>query len=425
MKLTKEAIISIGLVILSIGSISGFAFSGSNYRNNNSKNIDSNKQIDSNLPIVVFKTTIDSNIFEMYPQLIFVANTTNYNANEIQNKLDTLDNVSKSQVNFSKDQNSQIILIGRVIYTNDAKDQVIKNINDFNFLSNVYVYQTALGTIPTDSLTLVSDNNITKKYTFTKNAADAVVTTDTLKGDTINGQLQVEFQGNTPKNIQLMEIKNISAQPKPVYGLDKLKINHWIDMFKIDANSDINVDVDKNILDSLLDLNVSLTTKVNGTLDYNVSDTNATNKYLKEQKDMNNSVISNYTLDNNKTSIKFSKDFNYSKYLKLQNYLDNNLEGNLISQPNKSYEIVFDTNNINVSEITKLLSNINLKITDISKQAEMNTTKLTINDENYSYDKNTNVWLMYPVDLNKTEINLNVQAYAQRNKMMVVVLKEN
>jgi len=427
MKLTKEAIISLILVVLFIGSIFGFAFSGASHRANNTKPTDINTQTDSNLPIILYKTTIDSNVFEIYPQIIFVSKTTNFNAQDIQDKLDILDNVSKSQATFSKDQNSQIILIGRVIYTNNAKDQVIKNIKDFNFLSDLQFYQTAMATIPSTELSLVSDNNQTKKYTFTKNAGDAIITTNTKKGDTIKAQLQVAFQGNTPKNTQIIEMQNESAQPKLILGSSKLKINKWIPMFKIDANSDLNIDVDKNIIDKLLDTNTSFESKVVGTLDYNTSDINTSNidNYLKKQKDMNNSIISDYTVDTNKTSISFNKDMNYHKYLELYNYLDSNYGTKFLSTPNRNYEIVLDANDINVSKINNLLTTVNLKITNISKQAEMNTQNLTINDKNYSYDKNTNVWLTYPVDLNKTDINLNVQGYAERNKMMVVVLKEN
>jgi hypothetical protein len=212
-------------------------------------------------------------------------------------------------------------------------------------------------------------------------------------------------------------------------GNTDLNINFWNNKFKISAESDLNIDIDENtILELLGDNNNSFNSIVFGSLDYNTIDKNTSiiESYLKNEKDKNNSIISDYKIDTNKTEIKFNEDMNYTKYLVLYNYLNNNLNSNFLTNtPVRKYTITQELNDINSELIKNKLSELNIITKEITKEAEINTMNITIKNQEYTYDKNTTNWLKYPEDINKTSINFAVNGYTTRNKLMFLTLDEN
>jgi hypothetical protein len=88
MKWSKETIISLLIVILFVGSIFGMAIgSGTRSEINNSTDTNTVVNPDENKPTEFFSAYIDSNVLDIYPQLVIVGNTTIYDETTMDSKL--------------------------------------------------------------------------------------------------------------------------------------------------------------------------------------------------------------------------------------------------------------------------------------------------------------------------------------------------
>jgi len=429
MKLTKEAIISIIVVILFVGSIFGFALSGQPPETNNNPD-DENSQIDPDAPAKLYATTIDSNILDIYPQLIIVANSTEYEVDVIDAKLREINGIKSPNISFNKNEKQEVIMVSRMTIDSEVKEDIINKINSIDFLSEIELYQTALLSLPTESITLYSDDNSTRDYQFTNIKMEGIVGIDSLIDDMISAQLQMVFKGDLPVNAQLFEYQNLSSNPQMIVDEINLDINGWEDNYLVTADSEINIEFDDNqVIEIFSDLNLTSVIYIDGSLDYILDEnTESIENYLTEQKDKNQSIISDYQItDGNVIKIYFKPELAYLDYTDLllgmeENEYDSN---KITSTPIRKYNLDIIDEKIDIELITNRLLENSITLDNISKKAIFNTKELEINNKTYFYDENISyAWLEYPEDIELENIDLTIQGYATRDKFLFIQLNK-
>jgi hypothetical protein len=431
MKLTKEAILSIVIAILFIGSIFGFAI-GSRPDDINTNNNINNNQTDSNLSEEVYYTTIDSNVLSIYPQIIFTAQTTNFELSNIQDTFRNIQGIKDPKLNFSQDQNKNIILTGRFIIEETEKTNIINKIQDLNFLSEVNIYQYGLVSLPKETIKLTKENNTTtKEYEFTTQKIEGILGINTQKDDQISAQLQVVFKGEVPTRFLVFEYQNLSETPQMIEDKINLSVKKWIEEYLFISKNEMTKNITKEQIENILsDFNSNIEIYTDGTLklDGNKIMIEDANTYLKSQMDINNSGILNYDINQNMISISFSEQINSTKYNKL--ILDLNSfvkqDNYIISQPKQIINILINQLNqqdLNTQLINNKLKKLNISIDNIYKKAEFDLSEITIKNKKYTYsDSVKSTWVNYPEDINKEKIELTIQAFTQRDKLMFVNL---
>jgi len=430
MKLTKEAIISIVLVILFVGSIFGIAL-GSKPPETNPIDPDVPIDvIDQNAPAEMYVSTMDVNVVDIYPQIILIANTTVFDEALIYNELIKIDGIKKPEINFTKGEDQNIMVIAKTIIDAEKKSEIVTNIQNLEFITNPEFYQSALLSIPQEKIILSGDNNKTKEYQFTTEKMEGIISINTQKKDMLSAQVQIVFKGEMPVEFLLIESQNLTTSPQMIYDAISLPIKNLLEEYRITTNTILANELDENqIKEILVDYNVfeiNKQAKNNLKIDnlkVNVEDLNT---YLINEKDLNESIIMNFTINENDTDVYFSDDLNYSKYIGFLEDINSMVidQNYILEEPQVTYEIIFKET-INLDEIVIILSNNNFNKIKKYQNAEFDISEIIINEKTYIYEDGlTTAWVNYPDSINKETINLQIQGFAQRDVLMFVSLTE-
>jgi len=386
---------------------------------------------DENKPTEFFTAYIDSNVLDLYPQLIIVGSTTVYDESTIDTRLKQISGIKKNTISFQKGTDQNIITMIKILIDADKKAEIITNLNKVEFLSSPGVYQSALLTMPKEKITLSGDNNTTKEYEFTDSKIDGMVGTLTEKGDELKAQIQILFQGNTPIRFLAIESQNLSSNPEIMTLTKNLAIQEWNPEIRIYANSPITNEFDSNEIILILDeQNIKIERNVENPLSFTctsnpeIKDINA---YFSELKDENESIITEFIFDENIVTINFNQKLNEEKYTAIKDKLiEFGIDDlKITSEPQNIYRIEFNADEINLDEIKQKLITGGLTFKIAEKNATFNVSTIEYLGKNYTYDANTTTaWLIYPDDLNKTSVDLILQGYYSRNKIWYIDLQE-
>ncbi len=433
MKWSKETIISLIIVLLFVGSIFGMAI-GSGDRssiNNNTTDTNTVTNPDENKPTEFFTAYIDSNVLDLYPQIIVVGTTTVYDESTIDTRLKQISGVKKNTISFQRGTDQNIITMIKILIDADKKTEIIASIDKIEFLSTPGVYQSALLSMPKGKITLSGDNNTTKEYEFTDSKVDGMVGTLTEKGDELKAQIQIIFQGETPIRFLAIESQNLSTNTQIMMTTKNIAIKEWNSEIRFYANSPITKEFDENEMKIILgDENIGFGRSVEGSLSFILKDNNMfldVNTYLSEIRDENESVISNLTLDENLGTIEFKETLKLDKYnlikSKLLEFGVNNTK--ITSEPSNIYRIDYSKDQIDLDLIKSKLVAGGLVFKEAEKNATFDVSQVEYQGKIYAYDANTTTaWLLYPSDLNKTSVDLILQGYYSRNKLWYITLQE-
>ncbi len=434
MKWSKETVISIIIVILFVGSIFGMAIgsgSRSDIGNNNDTNITPSNP-DENLPTEFFSAYVDSNVLEIYPQFVVVSNTNIYDQTTLDTKLKQISGIKKNTISFNKGEDQNITTMIKIVIDADKRDQIIEDLQKTDYLLNPQIYVSALLTMPKEKVTLSGDNNTTREYEFTESQIDGVVGINTERGDELNAQIQIVFQGNTPVRFLAIEYQNTSANPQMMATTKIIPIKEWEPAIRVYATSSITKEFDVNeIKDVIGDENQVIGRSVEGSLTINLEnnlDTNNINDYLTGIKDENETVIKDLTIDENQASVEFEMNLKTEKYDSIKNQLlEFGIDSSKInSEPNNIYRIEYSVGDLNLDLINNKLVASGLALKYSEKNAIFDVSTIEYQGKVLTSDSNTsNAWLLYPDDLSKTEVDLIIQGYYTRNNLWFIELKEN
>lgn len=429
----SEIIFSIVVILLFLGSIISYGVVASNRRSEENNNFYDQNSVDQNQPAQVYYAIIDSNILEVYPQLIFISNTNEFDKEIIDGDLRIIDGVKKVTSNFTQLQDGNISFMANIIYDAAKKESIIENISKLNYLNNLEFYQYAKFSLSSDKINLINDSNQSLEYEFSEGAVEGIANVDSMQGDSVTGQFQVVFSGSTPVQYMFLELKNNSSAPQVIFSNISLPVSYWKPQIKITAEGSLDIIFDENnIKDLFNDDNVFVNISTVGNLEYSFSsDVNIDNLNLALNtiKDENENVFDNFSIDANENIlvISFSENIDVTDYNFLKNKLQEiGLTSLMVSsEPIKVYEIIIPIEDFSESDIDTKLKENNLVLKSIQQQAIFNVSELTIENKKYFYDENEmDVWVNVD-DVNEELISLQVQAYVSRNNILFMSLSQN
>ena len=434
MKWSKETIISLVIVLLFVGSIFGVAIRSNNggvSKDDTPTDVNNIVNPDANLPMETYYAQMDMNILDIYPQLILQSYTTEFDQSVIDLQLKKIPGVKTTNLSFNKSDDQNIILVGKIVIDPKNKEDIINSINDLNFLKEKNIYQSALFSLPSKIINLKSvDSNKERQYEFTEAKTDGLVFTTTQKGDAVEAELRIYFQGDTPRVFFTSELKNLSAAPQILSTEITLPVIQFIGEIIINCETSVLTTIDENKLK--IDLNQP-TLRVNtipvGFLSFNITDTtknNDINNYLDTTKNNYETAISNYIIDGNIGQIKFTEKLTPEKYSEITTTLNGfDIDTNYITIPKEEVYLTIDEDEINVPIITSKLNKLNIQITDMYKAADVNLKTVIANEITYTYESGkVSSWVKYPTDANKVDYDFSIDAYHIRDKIVQATLIE-
>lgn len=431
MKLDFKTIFSIIVVVLFVVSIFAFAFVGTNRTTSKSQttNSDSNSE---NAAITAYNAKVTAKVSEIYPQLIVVSDTNEFDNTKISDTLKAIDGIKKASVQFTQDQSGKVILMSRLIFDITKKNEVISTLQSLSQLNNPEIYQNAMVLLNDNNLNLINDKNVTKEYDLTDNRLEGIINLNTEIDDNIEASLQVVFRGELPVQFIVVESTNLSANPQIIVADANLPVANWGTTIKITATSGIESYLDENQIKEIIgDEDTNVTTSYTGALKYqldsNISVTQDLNNYLQSLIDQN--ILADKSTDKNTVSLYFKDDFNRLEYPSIKNHLADSFlldYSRQLSELLVNYTLLSDSNNLNFEDINAELKEKQTNVTAVQKSAVFDISKVELNGKTYYYDDNTiSVWVNYPKDLiDNNLVDITLQAYSSRNKILFAIGSE-
>ncbi len=418
MKLDKNTIFSLLLVFLFIGSIFAMmAFS------DNTEPVDyTSPETNENLDFVNYTAQFDANVNELFSQILIAGKPLDFEENAINEKLLGVSGIKSKQLEFRPDQDGNITLILTLNVILEKKEEIIEQVKTLDIFEQTEVYQFGLLNIP-EHLTFTNDQNQEIEYTFVKTYMEGILGIETQKGDNLSVVAYATFRGTELINSRAIEQVNNSNQFQMLVDFKNFEILGFKDtiytQIEINLNEEYDVEDIKNQITEIYE-NTTFETQVINELKLNTKDLNVSEKLelLKEE-----SLFLNYVSDENVTNLSFDNNI-ISNYIETRDRILNELEltEDLVLEELKiNIYVTFEYEEIDTEEINQITN----KTLEYQILAEVDTTDLTLSGKTYTYsEEKTEVLLDYPEDLNKTEIELNVQGYYQRDNLLYLGLSK-
>lgn len=418
MKLDKNTIFSLLLVFLFIGSIFAMmAFS------DNTEPVDyTSPETNENLDFVNYTAQFDANVNELFSQILIAGKPLDFEENAINEKLLGVSGIKSKQLEFRPDQDGNITLILTLNVILEKKEEIIEQVKTLDIFEQTEVYQFGLLNIP-EHLTFTNDQNQEIEYTFVKTYMEGILGIETQKGDNLSVVAYATFRGTELINSRAIEQVNNSNQFQMLVDFKNFEILGFKDtiytQIEINLNEEYDVEDIKNQITEIYE-NTTFETQVINELKLNTKDLNVSEKLelLKEE-----GLFLNYVSDENVTNLSFDNNI-ISNYIETRDRILNELEltEDLVLEELKiNIYATFEYEEIDTEEINQITN----KTLEYQILAEVDTTDLTLSGKTYTYsEEKTEVLLDYPEDLNKTEIELNVQGYYQRDNLLYLGLSK-
>ena len=418
MKLDKNTIFSLLIVFLFIGSI----FAMIAYSDNTEPTNPTPPENNDNLDFVNYTAQFDANVNELFPQILIAGKPLDFEESTINEKLLDVSGIKSKQLEFRPDQDGNITLILTLNVILEKKEEIIEQIKTLDIFEQTEVYQFGLLNIP-EHLTFTNDQNQEIEYTFVKTYMEGILGIETQKEDNLSVVAYATFRGTELINSRAIEQVNNSNQFQMLVDFKNFEILGFKDtiytQIEINLNEEYDVEDIKNQITEIYE-NTTFETQVINELKLNTKDLNVSEKLelLKEE-----GLFLNYISDENATNISFDNNI-ISNYLETKEKILTELELTedfILEELKININVTFEYEEIDTEEINQITN----KTLEYQILAEVDTTDLTLSGKTYTYsEETTEVLLDYPEDLNKTEIELNVQGYYQRDNLLYLGLSK-
>jgi hypothetical protein len=418
MKLDKNTIFSLLLVFLFIGSI----FAMIAYSDNTEPTNPTPPENNDNLDLVNYTAQFDANVNELFSQILIAGKPLDFEESAINEKLLDVSGIKSKQLEFRPDQDGNITLILTLNVILEKKEEIIEQIKTLDIFEQTEVYQFGLLNIP-EHLTFTNDQNLEIEYTFVKTYMEGILGIETQKEDNLSVVAYATFRGTELINSRAIEQVNNSNQFQMLVDFKNFEILGFKDtiytQIEVNLNEEYDVEDIKNQITEIYE-NTTFETQVINELKLNTKDLNVSEKLelLKEE-----GLFLNYISDENATNISFDNNI-ISNYLETKEKILTELELTedfILEELKININVTFENEEIDTEEINQITN----KTLEYQILAEVDTTDLTLSGKTYTYsEETTEVLLDYPEDLNKTEIELNVQGYYQRDNLLYLGLSK-
>lgn len=415
MKWDKNTIISIILVVLFLGSIIAAGVAGL-------MESASQKDVlpeDQNNTQELYTAQTDAKVLEIFPQITVIAKPLDFDQENIKTKIDAISGIKSTTVQFNQaDENEFYVMISANIEA-DKKEEIMENISKLEFLESIELYQSALLEVPY-TITFTNDANKEIEQAFVSKKIEGIINQTTQKEDQLSILVQAIFVGDVMTYVRGIEQQNLAEGIQMIFSELNLNIVNWQNKYLVSGITTIDNNVSSEIKTEMNYDNLMINTYFSGQL---IVDNNINSK-LDEIIDENESIVLDYNLSDNVTRINLDlENINLEKYNQLildLSEIDEDL--NILKEPSLEISISFDTNDINLDFMEKL-AELNIQNPKVKKLADVDVSKLIIENKEYEYDQNiTSTWLDYPQDINKTEELFTIQGYVSRNKIFYINL---
>lgn len=418
MKLNKNAIFSLFIVFLFIGSIvaAGILYYDPDRQNQPNNDI-------PEAPQTTYYANLDANVEEIFPNFIVVGAPNIYEETTIENDLREIDGITSVNVSFTSAE-EEIIAIVNISYNKD-QEEIYQKINESEIFNEISIFKNALLEIPKEIEFINNDTNETKDYFHPPGKVEAYVSYQTQKEDLIKASIFAVFQGNILLHIVGEEIQNLSASQEFIFDQKTYPVESWNNVIMVTAETNITNNLDINKLkEKFLEEEIEeyLSEHLEITTDQNITKIKEEINQIKEEKE----YILNINLEEN-ISIMFENNLTLEEYnLVLEELSKIVKDYEIIKEPKHVVMITFYKEDINLEEITTKIDKHHLEIKNTQKSANIKITNTTFNDKEYFYEQEiTETFLEYPKDTNQTEILFDVSGIVQRNEILYLMLSKS
>jgi len=417
----KETILSIFLSLLILGSIVGMYYGGT--ANNED---DYNEPEPQEQDIDNYLGEIDGKITSTIPEVIVVSKTEFFETSQIEKDLLEIEGVKKASVEYNKQNEDEIIVILRINIEEEKINSIISQINQFEYLLSDPIEFYKQGILDLNDkivLNSATDENKTIEYEFIDYRAEGIIGIETLKDDIVSGQLQATFYGTEPYGIVFFETSNVTAAPKLLNEEISLEVFEWKEDYLYKGEGNYFEDIEKEIIlektEILVEENIEI--EKNPVLAYK-------NEDLKEIsiEDFDLNYFLNIEKLEEEMMILFDENISFEEYGVAKELLEEKgfLKEDITKEITTNYYIT--TENLLHEEMIDSLEEINIKITEVNKNAVFDLEEIEIDSNIYNYpEKYHEKWLLYPEYTEKEIIDFNMQAYVSRNEIMFLFLETN
>lgn len=413
--MNKKALLSVILVILIFGSIIGMAV-GTRPERPIYDDLDQNIV---ELPIENYYSEVQTNITEVYPEIIIASKTDVYDKSTIEKDIISVKGIKRATAEFTKLQDDSIIVIIRAVVEEKEIENIILEIEKLNYLTSQPIEFYKQGVIALKEKVLFEsyeDENKTLSYDFIDRRIEAIIGIETIKGDAVKGQLQASFRGEAIDRIVFYESTNITNSPRLLVDNITLSSPEFVEEYLYSGTNDFKDKVLEAELFALLDINQGVVIKNDNKIVYN--------NLLKEIniEDLNTELITNIYKEEEKTTFFLKEDLSYEEYLEIINLLEENdfLKEDIIEDVKINYLI---TTFKKIESIENKLSSKKIELKSISQKAIFKFESLEIQGEILNYNEGAyQVWLDYPIDFEKEEYSFIAQAYATKKEILFLSL---
>ncbi len=412
MKINKNALISIIIVILFLGSTLA---AGLLYYNPN--NQEQQPPEENNQPVKQYYTEVDANISEVFLNYVIFAKTNVYDETQIENVLREIDGVTTAKVSFIN-QEDEIVCAINLSYKQEKKEEVYLSLTTQDMFEEIDVYKNALFEVPKNLLFTNYDTNETKEYYLPSKKIEGFISYETQEQENISAIVFAQFQGDVLVSILGQEQE---AQQTFVFGQKEYPIESWENQISLTAEAKITTVVDTNEISGLFE-SIEITTFVVDNLTV-VPDENIFDRQEEITSMLDEDYVENVVVDEN-VFVYFAEDVQPEEYLQTKDNLLNALEGyEVVSEPKKEIKIIFNQEDIDVQEVTNRLEEKEIETKSLQKLANVLLNDLNFDEKTYTYEEETTqAWVVYPDDVNQETLLFDVQALVTRSKINFLVL---
>ena len=425
MKLDKKTIFSLLIVILFMGSI----FAMIAYTDNSNSGEDYTPITpDNNLELTSYTATFDANVNELFPQIIAAGRPLDFEETSINEKLLDIPGIKNKQIEFRPDADGNINLIITISVVPDKKSEIVTAITAANLFETPEYYQFGLLEIP-EKVIFSNDLNQTIEYEFIRPNMEGILGMETTKGDKLSVIAYGTFRGTELINSRAIEQINNSSQYQMLIDFGTFTILEYKNKIYTQANFAIE-DLNKTNLEKQIKEkyeNTSIEYQITKDLQIDIKDRNIEEIKTKLTALKEEQLFLEFTTDENTASINFDNNVTKEQYFLTENRILEEIEttqDKVLEEIEITAYLEFEYGTIDTIELNNILNNntepILFKILTV-----VDTSNMVIAGKKYNYTENTTeVLLDYPEDLNKTEIELNIQGYYQRDNLLYLGLSK-
>lgn len=274
-KVNTAQAFSIFIAVLMIGSVIGYSFllggSADDGLPSGEKPLDlTQEQLNVAQPRLFVAENVSARVAEIFPSIVFTANSSEKDSGKINSRLLTLPGVLQAQGQIAPSTDQEITagqtFVGNASFSEStSREKILESIKGIEFFSGVEVFSQALIEVQKKvTFASIDDANTFKEYEFTENFVPGLISISTEKNDSIGVLIQGVFQESVLSQAMVFEAQNFTRTPVFFSAKKEFKIKELtneVPVSGITSNFLLNASALNNefkLIENVLDANFSM-----------------------------------------------------------------------------------------------------------------------------------------------------------------------